>query len=279
MTIPTSIKGLVAVSAAAALAVGGAGVAVAQNVIPGDDTNGRTVIVGAANMDVEIVSVDRASGEVVVSVANSTGQNLRCEAPNQDTEARPGGTVSTAEVVEMSNEFYSSFQDTQFENVVHGSVGQLTQLWPLGQLIPTGSAAQFLSDRAQLEAQTGNAHQQARQNGYVGTTPAFTINNGVELERTVQLGQPAVGPRGDARLGFFMICGPGGTQGSQQLYAWSALEAVPEPEPGEVDNDANGSLSTGSLGSLGSSGSDPIDPEPPVEEEPPVENGEDPLDP
>ena len=106
----------------------------------------------------------------------------------------------------------------------------------------------------------GSAHRQARQDGYVGTTPAFTINSGVEdFQRTVQLGRPAVSPRGDARLGFFMICGPGGTQGSQQLYAWSALETVSEPVPGE---DVGGSLANGSLaiGSLGSSGPGPIDP-------------------
>lgn len=265
MTISTSIKGLAAVSAAAALVVGSAGVAAAQNVIPGDDTDGRTVIVGATGMDVEFVSVDRESGQAVISLTNETGQNMRCEAPSQDETARHGGTVTTAEVVELSNQFYSSYQDTGYEEIVHGSAGDLMQLWPLGQLIPSGSATQFLSDRVQLEGQIATAHQEAKQHGYVGTTDAFTINDGADIERAVQLGQPAVSPRGGAQLGFFTICGPGGTQGSQQLYAWSALEDVPEPENGE--DEGTGSLSAGSLGdngslgngSLGSNGSDNSD--------------------
>ncbi|MFL0577758.1 hypothetical protein [Dietzia sp. 179-F 9C3 NHS] len=248
MTTSTTLKGFAAVAAAAALAVAGAGASTAQNVIPGDDNKGRTVVVGAEGMEIEFVSVARGTGQVVVSLTNNTGQSLRCEAPNEDTSARPGGTVSTAEVVGLSEQFYSSYQNTQYENVVHGSVGQLMQLWPLGQLIPTGSAAQFLSDRVQLEADIANAHQQAKQHGYVGTTPAFTINDGATVERTIQLGQPAVSPRGDARLGYFTICGPGGTQGTQQLYAWSAYEEPTESEPGE-DPAPNGSLDLGSLGS------------------------------
>lgn len=262
MTISTSLKGLAAASAAAALAIGSAGVAAAQNVIPGDDADGRTVIVGAAGMDVEFISVDRESGQAVVSLTNNTGQNMRCEAPSQDAAAQHGGTVTTATVVEMSNQFYSTYQNSQYEQVVHGSIGDLMGLWPLGQFVPTGSAAQFLSDRVQLEAQIATAHQQAKQNGYAGTTTKFTVNNDSTVERTVQLGQPAVGPRGDAQLGFFTICGPGGTQGSEQLYAWSALEELPEPEPGEDNAGGTGSLGTGSLGSLGSSDSSPIDPEP-----------------
>lgn len=267
MTISTSMKGLAAASATAALVVGGAGLASAQNVIPGDDTDGRTVIVSPGGMDIDIVSVDRVAGQVTVSLTNGTGQTMRCEAPSEDEDARYGGTVTTAEVVDMSNQFYSSYQDTRYEEVVHGSVGNIVSLWPLGQLIPTGSVTQFLSDRVQFEGQIAQAHQQAKQDGLVGTTAAFTINNGQTIERSVQLGQPAVSPRGDSLLGFFTICGAGGTQGSQQLYAWSAFEeGWPPADDGEGDtgslaagslgssDDADGSLGTGSLGSSGDDG-------------------------
>lgn len=253
MNLNTSFKGLAAVSAAAALVVGGAGVAAAQNVIPGDDFDGRTVLVDTPGMDVEITDVDRETGEVGVSMTNTTGQSMRCEAPSEDESLRYGGTVTTAEVVALSGQFYRANQVTEGEQIVHGSVDDLMDLWPLGQLIPTGSATQFMSERVQLQGEIANAHQQAKQDGYVGTTDTFTINNYDTVEHTINLNLPSVSPRGDSQLGFFTICGPGGTQGNQQLHAWSAFEDVPDPENG-VDDEGTGSLSEGSLGADGSLG-------------------------
>ncbi|WP_042330411.1 hypothetical protein, partial [Dietzia sp. UCD-THP] len=144
MSTSRALKGFTATTASALLVLGGVGIANAQNVVtvvPGDNGDGRTVIVNNPGMSVDIISVDRAAGTVAVQMTNNLGFTVFCEAPNQDTTAgaRPGGTVSTAPVVEMSAEYYQRFPNVQAENLNIASGSVTMNFWPLGQLLPQGS--------------------------------------------------------------------------------------------------------------------------------------------
>lgn len=280
MSSSTTLKGLAAVAASASLVLGASGVAAAQTVIPGDGGGGRTVIVNNPDATLTVDEVDRTAGTVAVTMVNNTGSALRCEAPNQNTADRPGMAVSTADVVANSAQFYERYQwiPAGQLTVPASFLGNITvRLWPLLQGLPTGSITQFMSDRAMLQAEIINGNDAARQAGLTGNSGAFTIANGATTSQTITLNRPAVNPRGLGKLGVMTVCGPGGTQDSQQLFAWTALEEVePSPTP-----DDTGSLGSGSLGSLGSSGSpagptdptdpddttDPTDPEPDVAED------------
>lgn len=281
MSTPKFLKGLAAVSAGAALAVGVAVPVHAQNVVtvvPGDNGDGRTVAINRPGMDVRIVDVDRAAGTVQVSLTNTLGFQVYCEAPSQDAANRPGGSVSTAPVVEKSIDYYSRFQNTKAEQVaitmaVLGSTGTMTiPLWPLTQFAPQGSLGEMASPAVQLRSEITEGNTAAKVNGLFGTTTAFVLNNGANTTRTITLGPPATSPRGEDKVGFFTVCAQGGNsaaaQGTAQLYAWSAYEEgwpppFVEPEgsgslgSGSLDS---GSLDSGSLGSLGSSGSGPTPP-------------------
>lgn len=288
MSTSKALKGFTAAAATALLALGGAGTAAAQNtvtVVPGDNGDGRTVVVNNAGMAVDIVNVDRAAGTVQVSMTNNLGFTVFCEAPNQDTVAgaRPGGTVSTAPVVEMSALYYSRYQNVRAEMVsITASGSTITMpLWPLTQFFPQGSLGDMASEAVQLRSQITEQNTRAKVEGLYGTTGSFAVTNGQTVTRTIALGPPATQPRGSDLVGYFTMCAQGtnsaAAQGTGQLYAWSAFEEG-WPPPVVIPEDS-GSLATGSLGSLGSSGTDPVDPEPPVEEEPPAEDNGDPLDP
>lgn len=264
MSTSTSIRGLAAVTASAALVVGTAGTASAQNVIPGDRNDGRTAIVNSDNGDLTVTDVDRAAGEVRLSFVNNSTQALRCEAPNQDESNRPGSTVSTAPVIAAATEYYERFQvvpagelDIEFGLPLLGNIDIFAPFWPLLQLVPSGSAAQFLSERVQLQAEIVEGHRYATTSGLAGTTSGFNIPAGETREWNVTLGPPTVSPRGEDEVGAIIVCGAGGTQGNQQLYAWSAYESgqAPQPDP-NTGSLAGGSLGSGEAGESGSLGSD-----------------------
>ena len=223
MSTSTRLKGVAAVAASAALVLGTAGTAAAQNVIPGDRNDGRTAIVNSENGELTIAAVDRAAGTVDLEFANTSGQSLRCEAPNQDESNRPGSTVSTAPVIAAATEYYERFQvvpagELEIEEsiILVGNLRIFAPFWPLLQLIPTGSAAQFLSERVQLQAVIVEGHREATTSGLSGVTGPFTVAAGDTWEGQVQLGLPTVSPRGEAEVGALIVCGPGGTQGTQQ---------------------------------------------------------------
>ncbi|WP_194861392.1 hypothetical protein [Dietzia sp. SYD-A1] len=277
MSTSRALKGFTAASASALMVLGMAGTAAAQNtvtVVPGDNGDGRTVVVNNPGMTVDIVNVDRAAGTVQVSMTNNLGFTVFCEAPNQDTVAgaRPGGTVSTAPVVEMSAEYYSRYQNVRAEMVsITASGSTITMpLWPLTQFFPQGSLGDMASEAVQLRSRITEQNTRAKVEGLYGTTGSFQMTNGQTVNRTITLGPPATQPRGEDLIGFFTMCAQGtdsaAAQGSGQLYAWSTFEDGWPPPVVVPEN--TGSLGSGSLGSLGSSGTDPVDPEPPVEPEP-----------
>ena len=255
------LKGLAVVSAGAILTSLGAGVAAAQGtvtVIPGQNGDGRTVIVNRAGMTTTINSVDRAAGTVSVTMTNNTGVQLYCENPSQDASNRPGGSVSTAQVVHDSIQYYSRFQNTKAEEVaitmsVAGSSGTMRiPLWPLAQLIPEGSIGENASQAVKLRTAITEGNTQAKVKGLFGTTTAFALNNGATTTRTITLGPPSTSPRGEDKVGFFTICGAGANsaavQGTAQLYAFSAYEdGWTPPAPVVEDESEDPSESTGSL--------------------------------
>lgn len=277
MSTSVRLKGLAAVTASVTLVLGSAGVASAQgNVIPGDRYDGRTAIVNTDLGDFTVTGVDRETGTVDLEFANNSDSSLRCEAPNPDPDNRPGSTVSTAPVIEAATEYYERFQvvpageiDINQSIPLLGGINIYAAFWPLLQLIPSGSAAQFMSDRVQLQATVVDGNRHATTSGLAGTTAPFTVNSGATWTGQVQLGPPSTSPRGEDMVGAIVVCGPGGTQGTQQLYAWSAFEEGWPPADegdggtGSLDagslggsSDADGSLGTGSLGSSGDAGND-----------------------
>ena len=271
MSFPT-LKTLGATAASAALLVAGAGVATAQTPVPGDDDEGRTALVNEPGVTLEIVDVDREAGNVEYSMTNDHGASLTCEAVNENEDNRPGATVSTEDVIAQGENFYRNHQirdagEFGFEESFPfvGGGGMLVEFWPLLQMIPTGSAAGSLSDQVIAQAGVVNSHDQALVRGMAGYDSSFSIGNGDTVERTISLGPPAQGERGDDELGVIVMCGEGGTQGDQQLYVWTAYESgeAPQPEPGtgSLDGGSLGSNGDGSLdgGSLGSNGDGSLD--------------------
>lgn len=287
MSTSTRLKGLAAIAASAALVVGTAGTASAQNIVPGDRYDGRTVIVNTDLGELTITDVDRETGEVSLEFVNRSTQSLRCEAPNQDQSNRPGSTVSTAPVIAAATEYYERFQVVPAGelDVEEGALGINIQIyaafWPLLQLIPSGSAAQFLSDRVQLQAEVVEGHRHATTSGLAGTANPFTVAAGGAATWDVQLSLPTVSSRGEDEVGALIVCGPGGTQGNQQLYAWSAYESGEAPQP-DADTGvlAGGSLGEGAegaagpQGSLGSSGAPEAPDEGPDEDADDLDDGE-----
>lgn len=273
MSTSRALKGLAVATAGAVLTLGGAGLVNAQG----------TVIVNNAGMDVDVVNVDRATGTVTVTMTNNLGFTVYCETPTPDTANRFGGSVASAPVVEMSAEYYERFQNVKAEMVsITASGSTITMpLWPLEQFLPQGSLGAIAGDAVQLRSQISAANTKSKVDGLFGTTTAFALANGANTTRTITLGPAATQPRGEDKIGFFTICAhstnSAGAQGAGQLYAWSAFEEGWPPPV--VIPEEEGTLASGSLGSLGSSGAAPVDPEPPVDEGPPIVDGGDPLDP
>lgn len=264
MTSSTTVKGLAALAAGTALVLGSAGTASAQgNVIPGDDYEGRTIIVNQGPSALTITNVNRDTGTVSYSMVNNSGQNMRCEAPSPDERQRSGATVSAAPVIQRTAEFYENFEFSASDgiNVAAGvGIGDLqiaVPFWPLLQFLPTGSVAGFLSERQVQQTAIVNGHRDAQVAGLSGLRGAFTVNNGTTHTGTVQLAPQASGERSEDPVGIIVICGPGGTQDNQQLYAWTGYEdgyeptELPQPEGG-LDSVSLGSLDISALtGSLG----------------------------
>lgn len=248
MSASKTFKSFAAASASAALILGITGTASAQNTIPGDDDEGRTVIVNSADATLELVNVDRDTGEVDYQMTNNLGATLTCQAVSENEDNRPGATISTADVIARGEHFYQHNQVTTVDDIDMGlgaGGGLVVAIWPILQLIPTGSAAGSLSERAMSQAEIVTGHDNALVGGMAGYDSSFTVEDDTTAERTVTLSPPAQAPRGDDELGIMVMCGEGGTQGDQQLYVWSAYESGEAPA---VSPGGSGSLDLGSLG-------------------------------
>ncbi|WP_107749410.1 hypothetical protein [Dietzia psychralcaliphila] len=265
--MPSSLRrAAVATVAATGLVVSGLAAASAQNVIPGDTDPRQTIFTNRDGVTITIDGIDRETGAVSGTFANTFGSNLNCTSPDANPTTVRGGTVSTAEVVERSIDYYSRFQNTQPGQIQAGSsipflgqAGVNVPFWPLFQLLPSGSAAGSLSDGVSEAADIANANQDALMSGMVGRIGTFTVNNGATANWSTTLSPPSLGERGADPLGVIFVCRVGASAGPH--YAFTAFEDVPPPEPG-TGSLAEGSLgsgegATGSAGSLSSSG--PVD--------------------
>lgn len=240
-------RAAIATTAVAGLTLALPGLAGALNVIPGDTNPGLTIITAKEGVDVTVDSVDRDTGAVSGTFKNDSGANLNCVSPNPNPNLQRGGTVTTAEVARDSMAYYSEFQSGQPGGIDAGSrivfidAGVDVRFWPLLQLLPTGSAAQYLSDGTSIATSIGNANQDAKMKGMVGDVDKFTVNNGQTKDWTSALSPAAQGERGKDPLAALFVCKAG-----NQNYAWAGYEEFTPPAP-----DA-GSLSAISSGSMGS---------------------------
>ena len=245
-------RAAIATAAVVGVAIATPGLAGATNVIPGDSDPGTKIITGHEGVTVDIESVDRETGVVSGTFVNESGLNLTCQSPNPNPNLNRGGTVTTADVALASRNYYTLYPEPDpasfnlGSNIIFvGNVGANADFWPLLQLVPTGSAAGFLSDSAAAAAEIGSAHRDAQVRGMVGHVDTFTVNNGQTHAWSTTLGQAATGARGTDPLGAVFNCRVGSNANADH-FLWVGLEEVDEEEP-----------STGSLGSLtgGSSGS------------------------
>lgn len=242
-------RAAVATAAIAGLALSLPGLAGAQNVIPGDTNPGKTIVTGQPGVTVTLDEVDRVTGKVSGTIVNESGMNLNCQSANPNPNLNRGATVSTAEVVRASMSYYTLFQSGQSGGFNVGSsiplmgpAGANAQFWPLLQLLPTGSVANYLSDGAKEAATIGNAHAEARQRGMVGELAIFNnFNNGQTRDWDVTLGPQSIGARGTDPLGVMFVCRVGNESG--QHYAWAGYEEVEEvPDTGSLSSLSSGSL-------------------------------------
>lgn len=263
----TSIRRTAVVAAAAVgLALAVPAGAAAQNVIPGDTLPPAPTLTNLPGVEAAISEVDRETGVVSGTFANNTGRDLTCTNPHPNPEMARGGTVSTVAVIEQSMDYYSRFRPTYPGAVdieeslpLVGDLAIYGPLWPILQLIPTGSAAAFLAPEVAASAEITELQNHATARGLTGAIGVFTVNDGDTHNWQATLGRAGYGARDNDRLGALFVCREGDAQ--SQHYAFAGYEEIDEDE--DTDNLPSGSLGggsdSGSLGSLGSDGGDDND--------------------
>lgn len=229
------IAGLAALGFAALLAVSAAPVAGAQ--IPGNNPRTTVFPVDDERVQIAVDPLDTEAGTVRVTVQNNTSGNISCTG----LDGGPAGTVTTAEVVARSVDFYSRHPQSGIADLVLQIPQIGNQVIPLGSVQDqAGSLGEFINPEWQALSETGDAFQEARLAGQYGVIPSpLAVSANQAVERVVRLDHPSEGQRADFQTGVFLTCALGG-----QRYAFHAYEGEVKPAYG---NDA----STGSLGSAG----------------------------
>lgn len=242
-----------AAAAAVGLALAAPAGAAAQNVIPGDMLPPDPTLTNLPGVEITVDAVDRGTGAVSGTFVNNTGRNLTCTNPHPNPELARGGTVSTAAVIEQSMDYYSRFRPTYPGAIdideslpIGGGVAVYGPLWPILQLIPTGSAAAFLAPEVAASAEITDLQNYATSRGLTGAVPVFTVNNGDTHDWASTLGRAGYGTRDNVGLGALFVCREGDAQ--SQHYAFAGYEDF------DVE-DNTGSLSGGSLGEGSGNGS------------------------
>lgn len=261
----TSIRRTAVVAAAAVgLALAVPAGAAAQNVIPGDTLPPAPTLTNLPGVEASVVEVDRETGAVSGTFANNTGRNLTCTNPHPNPELARGGTVSTAAVIGQSMDYYSRFRPTYPGAVdideslpIGGGIAVYGPLWPILQLIPTGSAAAFLAPEVAASAEITELQNSATARGLTGAIGVFTVNDGDTHDWNTTLGRAGYGARDNDRLGALFVCREGDAQ--SQHYAFAGYQEVDEEDEGNgtlPSGSLGGGSDSGSLGSLGSDGDD-----------------------
>ncbi|MCD2261516.1 hypothetical protein K3888_02265 [Dietzia aurantiaca] len=224
-----------ALGLAAAFVVAAAPMSNAQ--IPGN--NPRTTVFPVDDQRVEIVvdALNEENGTVRVAVQNNTSSNISCTG----LDGGPAATVTTAEVVARSVDFYTQYPQSTIADLILQIPQIGNQTIPLGSVqAQLGSAGEFMNPEWGALTESGEALEAARLAGHYGVMASpLAIPAEQAIERVVRLDHPVEGQRADFQTGVFLTCALGG-----QRYAFHAYEGGIKPAYG----------TDGSTGSLGSAG-------------------------
>ncbi|MBB1029535.1 hypothetical protein G6027_01235 [Dietzia sp. SLG310A2-38A2] len=227
-----------ALGIAAAFAVAAAPAATAQ--IPGNNPRTTVFPVDDPRVQIAVDPLDPGTGTVRVVVQNNTSSNISCTG----LDGGPAATVTTAEVVARSVDFYTQYPQSGIADLVLQIPEIGDQVIPLGSVADqAGSLGEFINPEWQALSETGEVFQQARLAGHYGVIPSpLAIPAEQATERVVRLDHPSEGQRVDFQTGVFLTCVLSG-----QRYAFHAYEGDVKPAYGT--NDSTGSLGSAGLGS------------------------------
>lgn len=229
-----STVGLAMTSVAAAVAVVAAPVAGAQ--IPGNNPRTTVFPVDDTRIVIAVDPLDMESGTVRVVIQNNTAANVSCTGLN----GGPAATVTSAEVVARSVDFYTQFPQSDLADLTLQIPQIGDQTIPLGSVTDqTGSLGEFMNPEWAALDESSSALTDARLAGHYGVIPSpLSLSASQAVERVVRLDHPSEGSRADFQTGLFMTCELG-----SQRYAFHAYEGDAKPIYGQPG--------TGSLASLG----------------------------
>lgn len=218
----------------------GSNLASAQNVIPGDNSPARTVVVDPSKGTVNVNPASANSTSVTFTFQNRTGSPVRC----QDETNTYGPEVTEPEVAQKVMAYYRNFgvlDKPQIPISIAGSVNINIDLSPVLLLLPGGSLSPIFGDNYSALADIKTSHENAAQRGHVGRLTPFNLaNNATTPTYSIPVPAPSAGPRTDWNASIVVTCKT--TSGPEQWYAFAGFEN------GEPDTPPGGALNIGSLG-------------------------------
>lgn len=237
-----------ALGMAAAFVVAGATAATAQ--VPGVNPRTQIFPVNDSRIEIDVKSADLAAGTVGVTIQNNNAGNVTCTGIG--TPAGPAGTVTTAEVVAKSVEFYRTYPESDIADLILTLSPGGAQTIPLGSVeAQVGSLADYMYPEWSAMNMVSEAFSAARlagQYGMINGGGNIAIPNDQAIDIVVPLDQQSAGAREDFQTGVFMTCVLGG-----QRYVFGAYEGGIAPNPNTPPS--TGSLGSDAIGSTGSAGS------------------------
>lgn len=229
--------GLAALGLAALFTFGATPVAGAQ--IPGNNPRTTVFPVDDERIEIAVEGLDADAGTVRVAIQNNTASAVTCTGLG----GGPAATVSAAEVVARSVDYYTRYPQSEFADLTLQIPQIGDQTIPLGSITDqAGSLGEFMNPEWGVLADSGDALARARLAGQYGVIASgLTLPANQAVERLVRLDHPSEGERADFQTGVFMTCQLGG-----QRYAFHAYEDDVRPAYGAP---ATGSLGSASIGS------------------------------
>ncbi|MFL0577756.1 hypothetical protein [Dietzia sp. 179-F 9C3 NHS] len=232
---------MLAVSGAVAMAA--APVVGAQ--IPGDNPRTWVFPVDDTRIQLAVDAPDLETGQVNVTMQNNTGQNLTC----QGLDGTAAATVTTAEVVARSVDFYTHYPHSEFADLnVRASVlfTTIDEDIPLGSVVDMvpGSAAGMINPEWGALGEINREFADARLAGRYGPMAnSITIPAQTAQQASVQLHRPSAGTWQDFQTGVFATCVIDG-----QRYVFHAYQDDQRPDLAATD-ETTGSLGSAAIGS------------------------------
>lgn len=231
------------VAVGAAVAATAVAVPFAAAQIPGDNPRSWVFPVDDTRIQLAVDPVDTESGTVGVTIQNNTSQSLTC----QGLDGTAAATVTNAEVVARSVDFYTKFPHSDFADLeisVSAFLVNINESIPLGSVVDMvpGSAAGMVNPEWGALGEVGSAFSAARLAGEYGPMPnTLTIPAQTAQQYDVQLHRPSSGTWDDFQSGVFATCVI-----DSQRYVFHAYEGDERPV---IDTETSGSLGSAGLGS------------------------------